>query len=121
MAGTETVARHFPFCVGRSPAADWRVEDSGVWDQHLTLSLRPDKTIEMTPQPGALVSVNGNVVSTALLRNGDVIGMGAAQIYFALSPTRQKGLGLRESLVWAGLVVVALLEVGLIYWLIDAQ
>lgn len=118
MAGTETVVRHFPFRVGRSASANWQIEDSGVWDQHLTFSLQPDHTIELTAQPGAFVSLNGETVSTAQLRNGDVIGMGAAQIYFALSPTRQKGLRIRESLVWTGLVLVALLEVGLIYWLI---
>ena len=121
MAGADYIARHFPFHVGRSPSADLRIEDTGVWDEHLTFSLGADRAVELAAQPGALVSVNDENVSTAALRNGDVIEIGAVRIRFSLSPTRQKGLRLRESLVWIGLMLIALIEVGLIYWLLETD
>ena len=40
MAGTEQVARRFPFRIGRSAEADLRLEDDGVWDDHLELSVK---------------------------------------------------------------------------------
>lgn len=118
MAGSSCVARHFPFCVGRSASAHFRIEDDGIWENHLTFSRGAEHTIELTAHPGALVSVNDQAVSNSPLRNGDVIELGAVRILFALSPTRQRGLRFREGLVWIGLMLVALLEVGLIYWLI---
>jgi hypothetical protein len=119
MAGVTSVARRFPFTVGRSGSAHMRIEDDGVWDNHLTFSLRRDRTIELTAQPGALVTVNGQSVPTAVVRNGDIIEMGAARLVFGLSPTRQKGTSLRETLVWLGLILIGLIEVGLIYYLLE--
>jgi hypothetical protein len=120
MAGVDWVARRFPFRVGRSPSANLRLEDDGVWDDHLTFSLAPNRTVELTPQPGAWASINGETVSTPTLElhNGDLIAIGAVTLRFGLSPARQKGLRLREGLVWLGLMLIALLEIGLIYWLI---
>ena len=120
MAGVEWVARRFPFRVGRSASADLRIEEGGVWDDHLTFSLGDDQVVELTVQPGALASVNGESVSSTPLRNGDVIAVGAVNLRFALSPTRQKGLRVRESLVWICLALLALAEIGLIYWLLEA-
>ena len=34
-AGTRTVARHFPFRIGRAAGNELQLEDDGVWDQHL--------------------------------------------------------------------------------------
>jgi len=121
MAGADFVARRFPFQVGRSSSADLRIEDAGIWDEHLTFSLSADRTVEVFAKAGALVSVNDQSVSTAALRSGDVIEIGAVRIRFSLSPTRQKGLRLRESLVWIGLILIALIQVGLIYWLLETD
>ena len=60
MAGTVTVARRFPFRVGRSPAANLRIEEPGIWDDHLTLSLTAAGQIEATVASGALATVNGD-------------------------------------------------------------
>src|SRR4051812_38922138 len=106
MVGAESVARHFPFRIGRSSSADFRVEDTGVWDNHLTLSLVRDESIRVKVEAGALVTVNGEQVSEAGLRNGDIIGVGAAQLQFALSPTAQKTLAAREIVLWMGLAAI---------------
>src|SRR5206468_11758265 len=108
MAGVDYVARRFPFRVGRSASAELHLEDAGVWDDHLSFALGADQNIELTIQSGALATVNGQNVSSASLRNGDLISIGAVTLRFGLSPTRQKGLRLREGLVWTGLALVAL-------------
>jgi pSer/pThr/pTyr-binding forkhead associated (FHA) protein len=119
MAGSELVARHFPFRIGRSATANLRVEDPGMWDEHLVLSLTSDSKIELTAQPGALASLNGETITHAALRNGDLIQIGAVQLQFGLSPTRQKGLQGRETLVWSGLALLCLFQVAVIYWLLS--
>ena len=119
MAGATSVARRFPFRVGRSRSADFQIEDAGVWDEHLTLSKGEDRSIQLTAQPGALVSVNDQLVTNSPLRSGDVIEIGAVRLLFGLSPTRHRALRIREGLVWIGLSLVGLFEVGLIYWLLE--
>ena len=118
MEGSDCVARHFPFRIGRAPTANLRLDDSGIWDDHLTLSQAPDLNIEISVQPGALATLNGENVNRAALRSGDLIGIGAVQLRFALSPTRQKSLRARESLVWTALAMLCLFQVVLIYWLL---
>jgi len=118
MAGTEVVARRLPFRVGRSAAADFRIEDAGVWDEHLTFSLS-DGRLGAAVEAGALATVNGETLAGAPLRNGDVIQIGAAQIAIGLAPTRQRSFRGREALVWIGLALLSLSQVGLIYWLLN--
>jgi len=119
MAGTESVARHFPFRIGRAASADLRLEDAGVWDEHLALWMGAELSVEAVVQPGALAGINGQNVRRAPLRNGDLIEMGAVQLRFTLTPTRQKPLWLFEAAVWIGLVCVCLAQLGLIYWLLS--
>ena len=40
-AGTEWVARRFPVRIGRASNSDLRLEDDGVWEEHLYLELDP--------------------------------------------------------------------------------
>jgi hypothetical protein len=70
-------------------------------------------------QEGALLSVNGVRVDEAILRNGDVISIGALNIQFALSPVRQSSQRVRECLTWAALALLCLGQVALIYRLIQ--
>src|SRR5438045_5594618 len=108
MAGSIEVARHFPFKVGRSAAANLRIEDAGIWNEHLTLVLNPSGQIEATVQAGALATINGESLAKGALRNGDLIQIGAVQLAFSLSPARQRSFRGREALVWAGLVLLCL-------------
>jgi hypothetical protein len=66
----------------------------------------------------ALVMVNSKPVQTALLHNGDVITLGSVKLQFWLAAARQRGLRLRERLVWALLLTVVLCQFALIYRLI---
>jgi pSer/pThr/pTyr-binding forkhead associated (FHA) protein len=116
-AGTEWIARRFPVRIGRASACDLRVDEDGVWDQHLDLNLHPAEGFVLSAQPEVFATVNSESIQQTLLRNGDVIGIGAVQLRFALSPTRHRGLRLREALTWLALAGLCLGQVALIYWL----
>ena len=117
-AGTRWGARRFPVRIGRSTANDLQLEENGVWDEHLELTLDPAQGLLLTPRPGALVTVNRQAVQAIRLRNGDSIEIGSVQMRFWLAETRQRGLRIREWFVWTLVAVISFGEVTLIYWLL---
>jgi len=116
-AGTRTIARRFPFHVGRSSQAALVLQDDGVGDRHLQIDLRSAAGAILTASAEALTLINGESVGEAVLRNGDVIELGCVRLRFGLSPTRQRSLRLREALTWLALAALCLGQVALIYWL----
>jgi hypothetical protein len=118
-AGSNWTAAHLPVRVGRSDRNDLRLQDEGVWDQHLQLELDRVAGFTLRVQPQALVTLNGQPVQQARLANGDLIQIGSLKLRFSLSETQQKGLRFREWLTWAGIAAVCLGQIGLIYWLLD--
>jgi pSer/pThr/pTyr-binding forkhead associated (FHA) protein len=118
-AGTESVARRFPFQVGRSAQNGLVLDDAGVWDRHFTVDLQSADGVVLSTAPDALTTVNGNRVDQTLLRNGDVIEAGSVKLRFGLASTQQGSLRLRETLTWIGLAGLCLGQVALIYWLIS--
>ena len=116
-AGAQWVARHFPVWIGRSPQADLSLEEEGVWDYHVNISVDPSQGFVLSLQPGAFASINSQPVEQAVLRNGDLIELGALKLQFGLSPTRHRSLRLREALTWIALALLCLGQVALIYWL----
>ncbi|HEX3800362.1 MAG TPA: FHA domain-containing protein [Verrucomicrobiae bacterium] len=118
MAGTEKVARHFPFTIGRSASADLQLADDGVWDKHLELLFDPAAGFVLNTHPSALAAINGQPFQQAVLRNGDSIEIGTLKIRFWLGETRQKSLRPREYLTWAAFVLIVIAQFCLIYSLI---
>jgi hypothetical protein len=118
MAGDVQVVRRFPFCIGRAAGNDLRLEDSGVWDNHLTLELHKHEGFMLQTAPDAFAAVNEQPQTSARLRNGDIISFGSAKIQFWLAAPHQRGLRLRELFVWALLVAVTVLQFALIYQLV---
>ena len=118
MAGTSWVARRFPVRIGRAPSSDLKLEDPGVWNEHLVLELNSTKRFSLRVHGEAITSVNGKPASEAVLRNGDVIELGSVKLQFWLNQARQKGLRLAEALTWLVLLVVTLGEIFLVYWLL---
>lgn len=116
-AGSQWVARRFPFQLGRSPQAALVLSDHGVWDQHATFASRPGQGVVVSAAREAFVAVNGQRVQDAVLRNGDLIETGSVKMRFGLSPAPQRSLRLREALTWFTLAVLCLGQVALIYWL----
>lgn len=117
-AGTEVVARHFPFWVGRSPNCQLSLDDAGVWDRHFHVDLNDSEGFTLASQPDTSVVLDGKSVRQSALRNGDVIEVGLAKISFSLSPTKQKSLTLREWITWIGLGFLCLAQVAFIYHLL---
>jgi hypothetical protein len=118
-AGAVVAARRFPFRLGRSAGAHFCLEERGVFARHAEIRLDPAAGFWVIAHPGAILSVNGQPAREARLRNGDVIGLGAAQLRFGLGPAPQRGLGLREALTWLGLLALCLAQVALIYGLMS--
>ena len=116
-AGTQSVARRFPFQVGRSAQNDLVLDDAGVWDGHLRIELQLPEGVMLNTAPDALTTLNGQRIEKGVLRNGDIIEVGSVKLRFGLAPTKQGGLRLRETLTWIGLAGLCLGQVALIYWL----
>ena len=117
-AGTEWVARRFPVRIGRASNSDLRLEDDGVWEEHLYLELDPAAGFVAETAPNALATVNGHPLQRTVLHNGDLLELGAVQLQFSLSKTTQTGLRFREGLTWVAIAAISLGQVWLIYWLL---
>ena len=117
MAGASWAARRFPVRVGRSSNSDLRLEEDGIWEQHLLLELdREGFAIKV--QPNALVRINGQPSAGARLHNGDTIELGIVRLQFWLGDVRQNGLQLREIVSWGAIAVVTLGQLAIMYWLL---
>lgn len=118
-AGASWVARRFPVRIGRSSDSDLQLEEHGIWDEHLRITLNPAAGFVLETQPDTLVVVNGQPVERAVLRNGDTLEFGAVKLRFWLAEAAQRGLRFRELLVWTLVTAVCLGQVALVYWLIQ--
>jgi len=116
-AGTQLVARRFPFRLGRSPQCEVVLDDRGVWDLHAEFGMHSGEGIVLSAAPQAFVAVNGKKAQQVRLRNGDFIEAGSVKLRFSLSATTQRGLRLRETATWLALAALCLGQVALIYWL----
>ena len=117
-AGGQTVARRFPFRIGRAAGNELQLDDDGVWDRHLALEFQRESGFTLTTESNALAAVNSRPVQSAVLHNGDLITLGSVQLQFWLGAARQRGLRASEFCVWTLIVVVTALQVALVYWLI---
>jgi pSer/pThr/pTyr-binding forkhead associated (FHA) protein len=119
-AGTKLVARRFPVRIGRGRRADVRLEEPGVFEDHLRLEIVPREGFRLVNQSSGLTSVNGQSISEAWIRNGDLIELGGLKLKFWLAEPDRSGMSLREALTWFGIGAVTLGQIALIYWLISA-
>src|ERR1017187_1989810 len=118
MAGTTWVGRHLPVRIGRSTRADLQLEEPGVWEEHFQITLDVKQGFIVETQPNALATVNGEPTQQSILHNGDLIEIGSLKIQFWLGEAVQRGLKIREGLVWAIIAAVTLGQIALVYWLI---
>ncbi len=114
MAGDTKIVRHFPFRIGRSAENDLCLDESGVWDCHLTLSLQKREGFILNTAADAFAAVNEQPQTSTRLRNGDVISFGSAKIQFWLAPARLRGLVLRELFIWVLFAAVVAVEIFLL-------
>lgn len=117
--GQSKSVRNFPSVIGRSKSANLRVEERGVWDRHIELMVNPSAAFSIRAFPEATVYVNGDEVSQADLKLGDLVEIGSCKMEFFLEQPRSKSLNVREALTWALLGTLFVLQAGLIYWLLN--
>jgi pSer/pThr/pTyr-binding forkhead associated (FHA) protein len=118
MAGGVQVVRHFPFRIGRSSENDLRLDEPGVWDNHLTLGFQKQEGFTLATVPDAFAAVNEQPQAFTRLHNGDVISFGSAKLQFWLAPARLHGLRVREMSVWVLLAAITVAQAFLIYRLV---
>lgn len=118
-AGEHCFARHFPFQIGRSAASGLRLEDDGVWEQHVSLRLDRKSGFLLEVQPNVPAAVNGEFTLSAHLRNGDTITLGAVRMKFRLADARQRKLWMREWLLWLLVAAVAAAQIILVYGVLE--
>jgi hypothetical protein len=118
LAGRDIVVRQFPFLVGRAAESDLRLEEGGIWDRHLQIAFKRGQGFEFSTQDAALALVNGEQVTGGVLRNGDLIELGAVQLRFWLARSEQRSLRWREALTWISLFSWLAIQLALIYWLL---
>jgi hypothetical protein len=120
-AGSSWDARHFPVHIGRSANSDLQLEEAGVWDDHLKISLNAVEGFLVETQTSAFASINGQSIQHATLRNGDTIEIGSVKLRFWLSEAPQRGQTLREAFVWTVISLVCFAQIALVYWLLTKE
>lgn len=110
-------ASKFPFLIGRSPRADFRLEVEGVWPEHARVEFDRSEGFSVAAAPDALLIVNGTQVQRARLRKGDVLEIGSVKLRFEFAPVRQRALRLRELSCWLLIAVLFLAQMSVMYWL----
>ena len=120
-AGSSWDARHFPVSIGRSANSALQLEEPGVWEDHLKISLDPAEGFVVETHANALASINGQPIQRAVLRNGDMIEIASVKLRFWLSEAPQRGQGIREAFVWATIALVCFAQIALVYWLLNEQ
>lgn len=109
-AGTAHPAHRFPCTIGRAGTDDLQLVEAGVWENHLQLDLRVPDGFRLCRLGEGRASVNGVEFDERMLRNGDVIELGAVKLQFWLGEVRQSDQRVREALVWLGLAALVLFE-----------
>jgi len=117
-AGSSWETRRFPVRIGRSAGSDLQLEEAGVWDDHLKVGLEPKEGFMAETLANALVSINGQPIQRAALRNGDTLEIGSIKLQFWLSEAPQRGQAFREAFVWSMISLVCLGQIALVYWLL---
>ena len=120
-AGSSWETRRFPVRIGRAAGSDLQVEEAGVWDDHLKVSLNPGEGFIAETHANALASINGQPIQRAALRNGDTLEIGSVKLQFWLSEARQRGQRFRETFVWSVISLVCLAQIALVYWLLISE
>lgn len=94
-----------------------RLEDPGVWDQHVEITCDREQGVTARVQAPALARLDGEAFEATVLRSGDILEIGGVRVQFWLAPAEVVTPWLREGLTWVGIGMVAALEIGLAYWI----
>ena len=118
LAGVLWTARHFPVRIGRAGENELRLEESGVWDRHLTIEFDPAAGFTLQAEAEALVTINQQPVRSQVLRAGDSIELGSARLRFWIAEPTRRSLRWREVALWALIGGVVAAQIWLLRWLL---
>ena len=118
LAGVSWTARQFPVRLGRGAENDLRLEEAGVWEQHLTIGFDPATGFTLRAEPDALVTINQQPARSQVLRPGDLIELGSARLRFWLAAPVRRSLRWREWALWVVIAGVFAVEIWLLRWLL---
>jgi predicted component of type VI protein secretion system len=107
----------FPVKVGRANDSHLALDDLGVWPRHFRIDWQSEGLV-LEVEPDALLNLNDVPARRAVLRNGDVLTVGAVRIRFGLSPIRASSQAVVEWLTWIALGALCLGQVAIIYTLL---
>jgi predicted component of type VI protein secretion system len=113
-AGTQWVARRFPFQIGRSASSDLKLKDAGVFEEHAWVERQDAGRVIIRPVGAAIVSLNGSAITESPLQSGDTITLGGAELRVWLAPVRQRARAGSELLFWTFWIAVLVSQFALI-------
>jgi pSer/pThr/pTyr-binding forkhead associated (FHA) protein len=116
-AGEVLAVAQFPAHIGRSSRSDLTFTDPGIWEQHLQLVVDCDAGFTLRVCAPAVASLNGQPVTEAPLRNGDIIDAGALRLQFWLAEPARRSFRAREAITWAALGLLCITQAALVYWM----
>ncbi|PAW81863.1 MAG: hypothetical protein B9S33_15945 [Pedosphaera sp. Tous-C6FEB] len=109
-AGAVHIASQFPCTIGRAANDSLRLNEPGVWDHHLQLELEVPTGFRLRRLGQGRASVNEQEFNDVVLRNGDVIALGAAKLQFWLGEVKQGNNRLRELITWLAIGLAVILQ-----------
>ena len=104
----------YPFVIGSNSDAHLKLSEPGVWSNHLVVELADNKGPALRRLGDGTVSLNSDPVEVSVLRNGDLINIGAAVLRFGLSPAKRKPLTFLNSASWTAIIAIVVLEIVLL-------
>jgi hypothetical protein len=118
-SGARFIVERFPFSIGRS-SPDLPCNDLGVWENHVELIFEAGTGILLRALPEAFTAVNGVRLSSATLKNGDILELGDCKFQFTLAPAVQSSLRFPEMVGWLSILLITLAEIAFVYLLLIA-
>jgi hypothetical protein len=117
MAGSEMVARHFPFRIGRSEAASLRLKLAGIWEEHAEFNLA-NGWVTITSCDQAPVRMNGGrLKGTAVVHCGDLIDLGSLRFIAELSAADRRKDLLQQVVLAVSILGLTLTQLSIFWWL----
>jgi hypothetical protein len=116
-AGRVKLLKHFPVVLGRGASAGLWIQEPGVWDRHLEISVDAEAGFRLRTLSDARAFRNGEEFEETTLRNGDCVELGGVKLRLFLGEVNQRSLRQLETLTWIGLGLLPTAQIAIVMWL----
>lgn len=103
-----------PCRIGRSGKCGLRLQEPGIWEEHVELSQGADDSFQISRVGEGSLILNGESRDDGRLVNGDTIELGATKLRFWLTPVRPRSQVAGDWMFWALVSTVLIAMVGLL-------